>query len=601
MAVNTRIGILPTIAPNTPTYYGDISIRNNTLVSTTFEEVNTMAEEFNSTATEVNTNATSASSSAASAATSASDSLNSALIAQSAANFKGIWASQGYTQGQSVQGSDGVFYICTVTHTTAQNPVSTTGYWVISVTPKVVGDLLNPLTNLNFSSAKAFQRDFHGELMFDRYSGAGYIDRYGKYIDAARYTGTATSGSVFNLVNTGEAWTAGALKDYIIKITTGTVIEYRWVIGNDDTSVSFAKPLSTPVTSSSTYILVKPRFDADGLICEGSITNLLLNDTINSNGLNCTYSASSTYVLGTTYVYKNFTSSVDSASEAYKDLRLVPPEELTDGKYYTTSVFINKNETTARYVWLIFAYGSNASAVFDFTTETFITFGTYAYGFKKYGDIYRIWVTAQYTYHASGLLSRIQFYGHNIGNVISFAFPQCEMGAFPTSYILATTAIKTRSEDKVSIKFAENSPSIKTGTPISIIAEARTYGASEAGQRLFDFGQGSDINGNCIVQIGGYYATTLSFYRSVAATLLDSSLPLINTRYAITVSSSNLVKTFKNGVLKTVATSIPFTEGSDATALWIGRVRTGGWPWQGRIKSIKIYQDELSTMACAMG
>lgn len=108
----------------------------------------------------------------------------SALNAQASANFQGVWASKGYTLGQCVLGSNNVFYVCTVTHTVAQNPTSTSGYWVVNVPLGAIGNINSPLLDMPLKNSLAMKAGV-GSATFTRASTATYIDRYGVLKSAA--------------------------------------------------------------------------------------------------------------------------------------------------------------------------------------------------------------------------------------------------------------------------------------------------------------------------------------------------------------------------------------------------------------------------------
>ena len=110
--------------------------------------------------------ATSATSSAASATASATSASASSLSAQGSANYQGAWTSKGYTLGQTVSDTNGVRWVCKLTHTTAQTASEGT-YWTIAV-PYIgaIGNINSPLLNLSLKSAKEVQASYSGEFRY---------------------------------------------------------------------------------------------------------------------------------------------------------------------------------------------------------------------------------------------------------------------------------------------------------------------------------------------------------------------------------------------------------------------------------------------------
>lgn len=181
--------ITQTVTPYTkaPNINDSVNFEND--VSVFLSEINSRVEETNNQTTqmnevrdEVNSLNTTTASYATSASSSSAAASASSLLAQGYANFQGIWSSKGYSVGQSVSISD-TRYICTVTHTVAQNPTTTTGYWQTAVYLGAVGELLNPLCDLDFQSS-LYVKAGTGAVTFTRASGETGIDMYGNLVTA---------------------------------------------------------------------------------------------------------------------------------------------------------------------------------------------------------------------------------------------------------------------------------------------------------------------------------------------------------------------------------------------------------------------------------
>ncbi|HEX5330786.1 hypothetical protein, partial [Sulfuricurvum sp.] len=123
-----------------------------------------------------------------SAAVSAESSKNSAaaseLNARAYANYQGIWTEKGYLQGQSVQASNGAFYVCNVTHTNPSDPTTnTTGIWTIGVPIGAIGNINSPLFELLAKSS--FIIKGVGSITYACASASTYTDRYDALQSAA--------------------------------------------------------------------------------------------------------------------------------------------------------------------------------------------------------------------------------------------------------------------------------------------------------------------------------------------------------------------------------------------------------------------------------
>lgn len=120
----------------------------------------------------------------ASTISAANSAAESALIAKSAANFQGVWTPKGYSYGQSTKGSDGVIYQCDVTHTVAQNPTSTTGYWSVNVPLGAVGNIMSPVVELDFRTSLKVKTGV-GSITFNRASSGYAPNKYNKMVSYA--------------------------------------------------------------------------------------------------------------------------------------------------------------------------------------------------------------------------------------------------------------------------------------------------------------------------------------------------------------------------------------------------------------------------------
>jgi hypothetical protein len=125
-------------------------------------EENTRIAQMNAQSIENNGYATTCQTKANEASASATSAASSALLAQGAANYQGLWTSKGYSVGQSVTYSDST-YVCNLTHTTAQMPPNETYWKLISVI-----DDTTPSLKSSYSGFKTQElHDLHTQLISD--------------------------------------------------------------------------------------------------------------------------------------------------------------------------------------------------------------------------------------------------------------------------------------------------------------------------------------------------------------------------------------------------------------------------------------------------
>lgn len=137
-----------------------------------------------------------------------------------------------------------------------------------------VGNLVSALLNLNMSSPETFRQSLGSrEYQYLQESNSTYVDMYGILQNVTYYSGAPTASDSFSVTNTGAAF--GSLKDYIVYLTDGTNVAYRWVDAWTTTKVVWAKPIAFTPTS---YKLCKPRFEKNGILIEGASTNYITNN-----------------------------------------------------------------------------------------------------------------------------------------------------------------------------------------------------------------------------------------------------------------------------------------------------------------------------------
>lgn len=193
--IDINIGTVPT--------WGDTDFDAN--VHENFTSLKNIVPRINDTVEDIDTVANLLNDKIKEVASNAQEVSENLLITKAASNYQGIWQGKGYATGQSVKGSNGVIYQCDVTHTTAQNPTTTTGYWSVNIPLGVVGNIMSPLLDLPLQNSLSMKAGV-GSTTFTRASTATYIDRYGVLktasIDEPRFEkeGYLNEGSSTNLL-----------------------------------------------------------------------------------------------------------------------------------------------------------------------------------------------------------------------------------------------------------------------------------------------------------------------------------------------------------------------------------------------------------------
>ena len=414
-----------------------------------------------------------------------------------------------------------------------------------------------------------------------------------------------------------ETTTTGAKVTGALEVTQ----EYPTIRPTLDLNFSATKTLDRRITFTrdgvGTYVgedgLVKyasnntPRFDHDpitgeslGILIEESRTN----DARNSSDFSSTRSASA-YGNKTT-VNTNVITAPDGTLTADQIVtvttstqnRLAQTHSVTNGSYYTYSVFIKYDNLDNVQFYLGYGGHLNTSASFTFSTET-ITGGDGTAAFVKYPNgWYRISFTGQafstgsaYSGFISGTTANLRVYVWG---------EQIEVGSFPTSYIPTGSSAVTRGADLPYIEGSNFSDFYDT--------------AADGGTFFVEFG-GSNTSGT-ILSLGpdsGHTQTTGFGNSGYTQGLVSSNYNTYNTyggtgaadagwnttgtnKFAFTITSSQ-VKLCGNGkAVKTGSGTTPIF--TNFTKLTFG----GNISWdktytgqkKSHMRSIKYYRSLLS-------
>ncbi|SSW80291.1 Uncharacterised protein [Klebsiella pneumoniae] len=223
-------------------------------------------------------------------------------------------------------------------------------------------------------------------------------------------------------------------------------------------SVAFSRP------TTGTYIdktgmmkeaaINEPRFEKQGLMCEGAATNLYTQSETWGAGQRCTVTNNSGISPRGDQTMALMVEDTSAAVEHYSSDRGIV---LTAGTTYCYSVFV-KAFSSPRNLYLRVASGSTALSFFDPVAGAWAGNAGGAQfidrGFEDFGNgIYRVWITFTAAATQSTVI-RIQlangvsanYTGDGVSGLY-FWGAQLEEGTFPTSYIKTDSATVTRAAD----------------------------------------------------------------------------------------------------------------------------------------------------------
>lgn len=552
-----------------------------------------LQQQSQASATSASGSATAASGSAVSSANSADIASKASLAASASANFKGAWSSiTAYTVGQSVIGSDNNFYVCLVANTN-QSPLTATAYWKINVPLGAIGNITRTLTNLNLMSAKALRASYNGEFKYECATASKHIDIYGTIVTNKVFSGTATAGSLWHLEKSTATFTIGELVDYVIKVTTSGTTEYRWIVGNSATTVSFDKPISIAVTSSTTYAIARPRFTKDGMLFEGASTNLLTYNGDFSNvawtKTNVSISTDTTLAPdGVTLAQKvtaTGTANVNYMQQTYS---------IASDKTFACSYFVKQFDTDTIAIGMYSTGGTTVGTTGTFTFSTGVCTVPSSQVEKLAGGWFRLSVIHT-TISNTAMLFRIfptstQLTNSETSSVYAY-LPQMEESSFATSPIETAGSAVTRAIESLKIPFAGNMLNWKDAS--SFVTNIKLLGLAHTTNRMV-LSTGSLANGYINISLPGGtdFATALSSDSAVNAnTSLSLKLGFTN--------DGSIMKSYLSGVLQS-DTGITGTGAESNTDIAIGSQNGTTYPLYGHISSLKIYNKALTPTEIAL-
>jgi hypothetical protein len=275
---------------------------------------------------------------------------------------------------------------------------------------------------------------------------------------------------------------------------------------------------------------------------------------------------------------------------------------VTDGVNYTLSVFAKAKERD------IICLGDNAAAQsstgvwFDLTNGLVLTQRSgYVGSIKDFGNgIYRCSVTysasasRQYVDFAISESDGVNIYTGDGTSGVYIWGAQLEVGSYATSYIPTVGSTVTRNADVIS---KTGISSLIGQTEGTLYFEVQGFSDGNPASQFITLNDGTTNN-----QIGFLYTLTLGritgYFRVNSATLQITStvLKTLNSKIILKYNSSNVYTLFINGSLIGTGTAAS-SFSSPLTAFKISQ-GNGGSPYNGKIKSIVLYQTALTNDQC---
>jgi len=490
-----------------------------------------------SSATQSASSATQSASSASNADISAGQAQASATLASGYANFKGVWVSTtAYTVGQSVKGSNGRVYIALL-GSTNQNPTNIgSTYWMDTTVTSSYGALEDTIFDLPLRNSLAMDTGV-GFISYTRASTATYIDRYG------------------------------------VMKTAG---------------------------------INEPRINERGLLIETEATNTLLYSSDMSNSIWVDTSGVSTFnePIPDPFGANGFAKFVpNSGLIAYVGKGGGVPTSYLAGTPYTLSVHIKAGDISKITVLassniLFGGTGGSVSGAFDLIAKTSKSRAGVTTRLEELNDG-NFRASISFTPTSSATYSEQIVRNTNASDAdgvkgFYYCMPQLETDGHPTSYIPTTNTVATRAKDVCDATYDNNHPKIANGSPMSYSFEFDAYNYQSASYRFPLCPSSSYAPKHSMFRIETT-GNVLKYYRVAGGQNIITSSDL-KAKITTTISSSNVVKAFVNGVKVSEAIQTLFDATVSTTkAIGIGCQDNPTYgQLNGYIKNIKIWDFELS-------
>ena len=350
----------------------------------------------------------------------------------------------------------------------------------------------------------------------------------------------------------------------------------------------------------------EPRLEKDGLLIEGSSTNLYpySEDYLSWSPIRVTKGVDGTLAPDAVKDAIKITYSDDSGIEGYVESN-VPITSGTDD--YTISVFIKKGtaDNVRIFNYILGGTGVNNNVVFDFNNPPSEDIA------EPLADgWYRVKLTATDNNSGNNVVRwRVALqegYGAVLNDTVYVAFPQIEKRQFASSYIPTTGTTVTRGENQTYFNAKENIPDLSKGGTIH--TEFVLHGGVDNLPRLFsiNFSDSQDIRPYFNVDSG-----TLAIYAidkdSNALSIIAANGISLETKYKLifVFKEDGNLDTYVNGVLTDMVVTGFFAnmDCSKMTDFVLGR-RSVGVTASGdaniTFKNFKIYDKALTATEVAL-
>ncbi|RLF63878.1 MAG: hypothetical protein DRN30_06050, partial [Thermoplasmata archaeon] len=379
-------------------------------------------------------------------------------------------------------------------------------------------------------------------------------------------------------------------------------------------SVEFSR--STTATYIDRYGVLKyadidePRFEKEGLLLEGSSTNLLKWSE--------DFTQSEWITRGVT-VESNATTAPDGSNTASKLVETTeegqhwiafqdyPAEE---GQYYAGSVFLKAGERNYVSVYLLDPednYAVIGRVNVDLSNGSFEVPQGWGKVQKLADGWYRVAVVTSATSSSIRFqvgLIETPWIASYIGDGTSGIYiwgAQLEAKPFPTSYIPTQDSAVTRSADICRLPFEGNHPSLKAGNEFSVAVDFDVFRRDADLQRyIFGSNWTSEYDRYNQARISGL--NTIDYFRTSPSYMIISPADetISSGRLLITVDSQELVCGYLNGIKRVSQTISLGNEGELPTGIWIGSADNGASPLYGHIKRVRIWDKALSDIEASL-
>jgi len=375
-------------------------------------------------------------------------------------------------------------------------------------------------------------------------------------------------------------------------------------------SVTFTR--SSTATYIDRYGVIKtaginePRINERGLLIETEATNTLLYSSDMSNAIWLDANGSSTFnePISDPFGANGFAKFVPNSGLTGYVVKGGAPTSYVAGTPYTLSVHIKAGDISKITVLastniLFGGTGSNVSGVFNLIAKTSTPERAEVTTRLEELNDGNFRASISFTPTSSGTYSEQIVSNTNPSDAdgvkgFYYCMPQLEKHGHPTSYIPTTDTIATRAKDVCTATYNNNHPKIANGSAMSYSFEFDAYNYQSASYRFPLCPSYSNAPKYSIFRVETT-GNVLKYYRGSGGQNIITSSDL-KAKITTTISSSNVVKAFVNGVkVSEVIQTLVDATVSPTKAIGIGCPDNPTYgQLNGYIKNIKIWDFELT-------